>query len=149
MTEARPVVVVGVDGSGASRDALLWAAQQAQLTGGEVHAVIAWEFPPSYGYYSDYTDAELEAQARKTLDEAVAESLGRPPSVPVTFSVIKGHPAEALLDAARSADLLVVGSRGRGAFARILLGSVSQHCVHHATCPVVVVRPRSGQPHRK
>lgn len=141
MTEARPVIVVGVDGSAASKDALRWAARQAQLTGGEVNAMIAWEFPPSFGYYVDYSEAEFVADARKTLDEAVAESLGEPPSVPVTFSVVKGQPAAVLIEASRSADLVVVGSRGRGAFAGMLLGSVSQRCVQHATCPVVVVRP--------
>lgn len=145
MTEARPVVVVGVDGSDASKDALRWAAKQAQLTGGELHAVISWDFPPSYGFYVDYSDAEFDAQARKTLEEAVTEMLGESPSVPVTFSVVKGRPAEVLIDASRSADLLVVGSHGRGAFTGMLLGSVSQHCVQRAACSVLVVRSRAEQ----
>jgi nucleotide-binding universal stress UspA family protein len=143
MTEARPVVVVGIDGSDASKDALRWAAKQAECTNGEVHAVIAWEFPPSYGFYVDYSEAEFEAQARTTLEEAVTEVLGEPPSVPVVFSVVRGRPTEALIGASQSADMLVVGSRGRGAFTGMLLGSVSQHCIQHAACPVLVVRPRT------
>jgi nucleotide-binding universal stress UspA family protein len=144
MTEARSVVVVGVDGSDASKDALRWAAKQAECSNGEVHAVITWEFPPSYGFYVDYSEAEFDTQARKTLEEAVAEVLGKPPSVPVTLSVVKGRPTEALVGASRSADMLVVGSRGRGAFTGMLLGSVSLHCIQHAACPVLVVRPRTG-----
>lgn len=140
MTEARPVVVVGVDGSDASKDALRWAAKQAQLTSGEVHAVIAWQWPFTYGYYTGYSDADFAAQSRETLEEAVTESLGELPPVPVTFSVVEGHPAPVLIEASRSADLLVVGSRGRGAFTAMLLGSVSENCVHHASCPVVVIR---------
>lgn len=140
MPETRPVIVVGIDGSSCSEDALRWAAKQAQLTGAEVHAVIAWQSPSSYGYYVDYSDADAAADAEKTLERVISESLGAPPSAPVTSVVVKGQPAEALVDASRSADLLVVASRGRGAFAGMLLGSVSQHCVQHAACPVVVVR---------
>nr|WP_083212255.1 universal stress protein [Mycobacterium malmoense] len=140
MTDARPVIAVGIDGSEASKDALRWAANQAQLTSGEVHAVIAWQTPSSYGYYVDYFDADAAADARKTLQEVVSSTLGESPSVPVTSRVVKGQPAEVLIEASRSADLLVVGSRGRGAFTGMLLGSVSQHCVQHAACPVLVVR---------
>ena len=142
MTEAamRPVIVIGVDGSEPSKDALRWAAKQAELTGAELHAVTAWRFPPTYGYPVDYSDVDFAAQARKTLVEVVAETLGQTPPVPVTARVIEGHPAAVLIDASRSADLRVVGSRGRGAFTGILLGSVSQQCVLHATCPVLVVR---------
>lgn len=140
MTEARSVVVVGVDGSDASKDALRWAAKQAQLTGGEVQAVIAWQWPLTYGYYGVFSDVDFAAQARTTLEEVIAESLGEPPSVPVISSVVEGHPAAVLIEASRSADLLVVGSRGRGVFTGMLLGSVSESCVHHATCPVLVIR---------
>lgn len=142
MTEAvmRPVIVIGVDGSEPSKDAVRWAAKQAELTGAELHAVTAWRFPPTYGYPVDYSDVDFAAQARKTLEEVVAETLGQTPPVPVTARVIEGHPAAVLIDASRSADLLVVGSRGRGAFTEMLLGSVSQQCALHATCPVLVVR---------
>ncbi|WP_343602552.1 universal stress protein [Mycobacterium sp.] len=149
MSEAHPVVVVGFDGSDASKDALRWAARQAQLTDGEVNAVIAWDFPPTYGFYVDYSEAEFAGHARTTLEEAVAEVLGDPPPVPITVSAVRGRPAEVVIEASQSADLLVVGTRGRGAFTGMLLGSVSQHCVQHAACPVVVVRPRAVSRPRK
>lgn len=139
-SETRPVVVVGVDGSRASKDVLRWAARQAQLTGAELRAVIAWRWPTTYGWAPDYSGFDFAADARKTLEEAVTEALGAAPSVPVIINVIEGHPAEVLIDASRAADLLVVGSRGHGAFTGMLLGSVSQHCVQHATCPVLVYR---------
>lgn len=135
----KPVVVVGVDGSQASKDALRWAAKQAQLTGAEVHAVIAWRWPTTYGWAPDYS-VDFAAEARKKLEEVVADTLGAAPSVPVSISVIEGHPAKALCDASQGTDLLVVGSRGHGAFTGMLLGSVSQHCVQHASCPVLVFR---------
>jgi nucleotide-binding universal stress UspA family protein len=140
MSETRPLIVVGIDGSQGSEDALCWAAKQAQLTGVELRAVTAWQSPSSYGYYVDYSDADAAADAEKTLEQVISKSLGIPPSVPVTSSAVKGQPAEVLIDACRAGDLLVVGSRGRGVFAGMLLGSVSQHCVQHAVCPVVVVR---------
>lgn len=140
MSEVRPVIVVGIDGSKASEDALRWAAAQAQLTAGEVHAVTAWQTPSSYGFYVDYTDADAAADARKTLEHVITEGLGESPSVPVITRVVEGRPAEVLIEASRSADLLVVGNRGRGAFAGMLLGSVSQHCVQDAACPVLVFR---------
>lgn len=140
MNESQSAIVVGVDGSEDSNDALRWAAKQAALTGTEVRAVTAWHSPSSYGYYVDYSDSDAAAYARATLEKAVAAVLGDPPTVPVTLSVVKGKPAKALIDASRSAELLVVGSRGLGGFTGMLLGSVSQQCVHHAACPVVVVR---------
>lgn len=140
MSESRPVVVVGVDGSPSSKDALRWAARQAGLLGGEVHAVTAWRIPATYGAAPDYSDVDFAAQASKMLDEVLAETLGATPPVPVLNSVVEGHPAEVLIEASRPAELLVVGSHGHGAFTGMLLGSVSQHCVHHATCPVVVIR---------
>ncbi len=108
--------------------------------GAELRAVIAWRWPTTYVWAPDYGGFDFAADARKTLEEAVTEALGSPPSVPVTISVTEGHPAAVLFDASRSADLLVVGSQGHGAFTGILLGSVSQHCVQHATCPVLVYR---------
>jgi nucleotide-binding universal stress UspA family protein len=139
--ESRPVIVVGVDGSPLSKQALQWAAKQSQLSAAQLRAVIAWRWPTTYGWAPDYAGFDFAADARKTLEEAVTETLGAPPSVPVSISVIEGHPAPVLIDASRSADLLVVGSHGHGAFTGMLLGSVSQHCVQHATCPVLVYRP--------
>lgn len=133
---------MGLDGSPASKEALRWAVGQAKVVGAELLAVMAWRQPVSYGYLPDYSDADLEGDARKRLEQTVAEVLSADPAVPVTASVVDGHPAPVLIEAARGAELLVVGSHGHGAFVGMLLGSVSQHCVQHAPCPVVVVRPR-------
>ncbi len=133
-------IVVGVDGSQASRDALRWAAHQARLTGAELHAVSAWHVPGGYGWAPDYSDADFAAQARKGLEETVAEVIGGDPGIHVVTAVRQGHPAGVLIDASVGAALLVVGSHGHGAFAGTLLGSVSQHCAQHALCPVLIMR---------
>lgn len=83
---------------------------------------------------------DIETAATKALDETITEVAGARPDVVIRRRVVRGHPAQVLLDAADGAELIVVGSRGHGGFAGALLGSVSQHCVHHANCPVVVVR---------
>ena len=143
----RPRVVVGVDGSASSLAALRWAVRQARLTGGTVDAVIAWQIPGavvSFGLAPAVVSdlAYIEENARKTLDAAIDE-VAAPDDPPVRRLIVRDFPTQALLDASADADLLVVGSRGHGGFAGALLGSVSQHCVHHARCPVVVVR---GEP---
>jgi nucleotide-binding universal stress UspA family protein len=139
-----PRIVAGVDGSPSSRAALRWAAGQARLTGGTVDAVIAWHFPATgnFGWapVSAVDDLDFEEMARKTLDEVIGDLADQAAGVPIRRLVVQGIPAQVLLDAAEGADLLVVGSRGHGGFADALLGSVSQHCVHHAPCPVVVMR---------
>ena len=144
MSSGRPGgrIVVGVDGSASSRAALAWAVRQAALTGATVDAVHAWQVPVSYGYgYAMILPVpDLEKIAGKVLDKAVAEVADLAPGVEIRTMIVEGNPARALLDAAKDADLLVVGSRGHGGFTEALLGSVSQHCVHHADCPVVVIR---------
>jgi nucleotide-binding universal stress UspA family protein len=131
-------VAVGVDGSEESRLALRWAFEYGQMSGAQVEAVIAWRIPPSYGWPASYDDVDLEKQAQETLEDTIRDVLGD--NAPVTRRVEQGHPAPALVAASEHAQLLVIGSRGHGAFAGMLLGSVSQHCVHHAHCPVVVFR---------
>jgi len=133
-------IVVGVDGSPSAQSALRWAAAQARLTGGRVHAMIAWEYPVLYGWGPTYPYQDFAAAAGKVLAESVVQALGPDLEVPVGESVVPGHPAQVLIDASQHAALLVVGSRGHGTFSGTLLGSVSQHCVQHARCPVVVVR---------
>jgi nucleotide-binding universal stress UspA family protein len=92
------------------------------------------------------TDASMEGSfdfrenAEKVLADAISAAADPGSGVPVRALVLEGDPAQVLLDACDGADLLVVGSRGHGGFAEALLGSVSQHCVHHARCPVVVIR---------
>ena len=135
-------VVVGVDGSEESRLALRWAFEYSQMSGAPLEAVIAWKIPASYGWPTSYDDVDLEKRAQETLQETVRDVLGE--SAPVTRRLAHGHPAIALVAASEHAQLLVVGSRGHGAFTGMLLGSVSQHCVQHAHCPVVVIRGHHG-----
>jgi len=138
-------IVVGVDGSPSARDALTWAIRQAELTGASVDAVIAWHYPvmaSGYGWAppSAMEDTDFAGIAEKVLAAEVADSVDPASGVRITTVVSQGNAAEVLLEAARGADLLVLGSRGHGGFAGALLGSVSQHCVHHAPCPIVIIR---------
>jgi nucleotide-binding universal stress UspA family protein len=139
-----PRIVVGVDGSAASRAALRWALGQAELTGAAIDAVVAWQYPVATGGYAwapvaVMDSSDLQEAAEKTLADEVGEVTGGS-TVQVRSRVVEGIAAQALLAASVGAELLVVGSRGHGGFAGALLGSVSQHCVHHATCPVVIIR---------
>ncbi len=146
MAAHAPRIVVGVDGSPSADEALRWAIQQAQLAGGTVDALSAWEYPPSLGGVGMapvgmYDSTDFSQVAASTLAEAIAR-VTDPADAGVTVHsrVAEGNAATVLLAAADGADLLVVGSRRHGSFASALLGSVSQHCVHHARCPVVVIR---------
>ncbi|MGY1633493.1 universal stress protein [Geodermatophilus sp. SYSU D01186] len=131
-------IAVGVDGSPSSEDALRWAAEQARLTGQELHAVTAWGLPLPYD--APVTgEVDWSGDAAAALEKSLATVLGAADAPRVVRHVQEGHPAGVLVDAARDADLLVVGSRGHGRLPGLLLGSVSQHVVAHATCPVVVV----------
>jgi len=146
---ARPRIVAGVDGSPSSMSALGWAIRQAGLTGAAVDAVTAWHYPVAAGGYG-WAPTGLEGgfdfkeNAEKVLADAISDAVDPSSGVPVRARVAEGDPAQVLVDASDGADLLVVGSRGHGGFTEALLGSVSQHCVHHAHCPVVVIR---GQEH--
>jgi nucleotide-binding universal stress UspA family protein len=139
-------IVVGVDGSPHSEEALRWAVGQARLTGRPVDAVISWRFPEDYsiGGAAVLTTFPWEEVATTIVDDTVAQVVGPSDAHRVSRRVEVGHPAEVLLDAAEDAALLVVGSRGRGGFAGLLLGSVSQSVVARAACPVVVVRASAG-----
>jgi nucleotide-binding universal stress UspA family protein len=145
--DAGPRIVAGVDGSPSSLSALRWAVRQAALTGAAVDAVIAWNYAAAAGYGWAPTGTEgsfdFEEDAEKILADAIS-GVVNPGNVEVRALVIAGVPAQVLLDACDGADLLVVGSRGHGGFAGALLGSVSQHCVHHAHCPVAVIRGRDS-----
>jgi nucleotide-binding universal stress UspA family protein len=142
--EAR--IVVGIDGSESSASALRWAIRQAGLTGASVDAVIAWHYPVAAGYAWGAGGMDqgydVKGIAGKTLAGAISNAVGPGSGVRICPRVVEGDPARVLLDAAARAGLLVVGSRGHGGFTEALLGSVSQHCVHHAPCPVVVIRGR-------
>jgi len=133
-------IVVGVDGSLPSNAALAWAVRQAKLTGAVVEAVIAWEIPATYGLTMPAADVDFEGTAAQVAANAIAEVTSPDEPVTIRTKVVQGYPAQVLLDASAGAELLVIGSRGHGGFAEAMLGSVGQHCVHHATCPVVVIR---------
>ncbi|MFF4764503.1 universal stress protein [Streptomyces sp. NPDC001292] len=141
---SKPRVVVGVDGSPSSHAALRWAVRYAGLVGGTVDVVAAWDLPGAYGWSALAVDADFdEAVARQWLSQELSEVLGAEEAASVRALVVRGNTVEVLLTAAEGAEALVVGSRGRGGFARALLGSVSQHVAAHARCPVVIVRPES------
>ena len=144
-----PRIVVGVDGSASSTQALEWAIRHAESTGGEVSAVTAWEYPQFYGSMGwmppENEEGTVEQAARKVLADSIADTAGPEPAVTVHGTVAYGAAAPVLLKEAEGASLLVVGSRGHGGFAGALLGSVGQHCVQHAPCPVVVVRGHDGR----
>ena len=147
MTRRR--VVVGVDGSPCSEKALRWAIALAERTDAEVEAVASWQDPVTTTYAFGLTpvyagDQDWAGITGRCLQESVARAVEElHPRVAIVTRVAEGNPAQVLLDAAASAQLLVVGSRGHGTLAGMLLGSVSQHCVQHAPCPVVVV-PKDG-----
>ena len=132
-------IVVGIDGSESSAEALRWAVAQARLTGAEVTAVMSWELPTSYAWGPVMDATDWEGDTRTALEESITGTLDADDAAKVQRSVVRGHPAHTLLDASAGADLLVVGSRGHGGFAGLLLGSVSQHVIAHASCPVLVV----------
>ncbi len=138
-------IVVGVDGSDQSKGALRWALRQAELTGAAVLAVIAWHYPAMAGGYAWAPVSAMDATdfgeiAAKTLAEVIADEADPASGVQVSTSVVEGNAAQVLLEAAKGAELLVVGSRGHGGFTGALLGSVSQHCAHLSPCPIVIVR---------
>jgi nucleotide-binding universal stress UspA family protein len=141
-----PRVVVGVDRSDGSRDALRAAYEEARMRHATLEVVYAWERPYRWaeGFNAAYAEdlkvftKLAEQHAEDMVDELLAGAR-RPHSVDVV--AIEGYPSAVLLERAADADLLVVGSRGRGGFGSLLLGSVSTACVHHATCAVLVVRP--------
>jgi nucleotide-binding universal stress UspA family protein len=141
-------IVVGVDGSQESLAALRWAGEEARIRGATIVAVTAWEntnvtsMAMPGGLLPPDLSAELRGGAEEMQQKAVTEA-GLDPAA-VETAVVEGGAAWVLLEAARGADLLVVGSRGIGGFKELVLGSVSQQVAHHAGCPVVIVR--DGEP---
>ena len=139
-------IVVGVDGSECAKAALASAAEEAALRGAALRIVSAWEIPPAVfggGLAPTLDQGTLDAfrqGAQGVIDDAVAEATRLQPSVKCDGAAVEGPPAEVLLDEAEGASLIVVGNRGRGGFASLMLGSVSQQVVHHAPCPVLVIR---------
>lgn len=129
--------MVGVDGSCPSKAALAWAVGEAARTGAVVEAVTAY-----YWFPMPIKDIDYKGLAQQVAADAIDDARRGTEPVEIFPRVVEGNAARALLDAAAKADLLVVGCRGRNGFTEALLGSVAQHCIHHATCPVVVIRNR-------
>ncbi|MFJ9700623.1 universal stress protein [Streptomyces fradiae] len=145
-------VVVGVDGSPAGEDAVDFAFAEADLRGAPLVALHAWTtwnapLPAPQGAAVPYANPRgaLAAEEERLLSEALAGRRERHPEVAVEHRLVHGATREALIEASRTARLLVVGARGRGGFTGLLLGSVSQALLHHAECPVAVVRGAAGR----
>ena len=144
-------IVVGVDGSAPSRAALQWAADEAKLRDARLVALHAWAYPPPVAMpgpgLAPLPEPDLAGQlealregAQAELDAALSEAFQGGAPLEIEPKLVEGDAAEALERESRSADLVVVGSRGRSGLAAVLLGSVSEHVVGHAACPVVVVK---------
>jgi nucleotide-binding universal stress UspA family protein len=144
-------IVVGVDGSETSRQALRWAASEAEAHDAELHVVCAWDVPAMGGSagmgagWNIPDSDELREAAQSLVSNVVEEELGSNPPAKVRPSIGRGSTANVLLEASEGADMLVVGSRGLGGFTGLLLGSVSSKMAHHAPCPVVIVRPPASR----
>ncbi len=139
-------IVVGVDGSDKSRRAVEWAYDEAARHGASLTVVTAWHRPalpmtPPYGSIppEDYGNQPRQ-EALEMLERFTSALVPKDPAVDVRTSVEDGKPAKVMIERSKEADVIVVGSRGHGGFVGMLLGSVSQHLVAHAQCPVVVVR---------
>ncbi|WP_078603061.1 MULTISPECIES: universal stress protein [unclassified Streptomyces] len=127
-------------GSSRKGDALRWAEHHARRVGGVVEAIYVWDTPSARGYTGPAIDPELDLQqARERFAEELSAAFPGERPARLREHLVEGDPSEALIQASEGAELLVVGRRGRGAFARAMLGSVSQRCAQHAACPVVVV----------
>jgi nucleotide-binding universal stress UspA family protein len=138
-------IVVGVDGSESSKDALTWAARQAKLTGATLAVISAWEDTSIWGRSPGWLPGvDPAAETMAALNETISEVLGSEPGVDLTTAIIEGHAAPRLLEESKTATLIVVGSSGRGEFAGMLLGSVSEFLVTHASCPVAIIRDHGG-----
>jgi len=137
------VIVVGIDGSEHSKAALRWAVKEAELRGASLREVHAWQVYPALYPGTTITARdfdEVRAQASSFVEEFVAEVVPEHEGVEIEAVAVQGESvAPALVDNSADAELQVVGSRGLGGFRGLLLGSVSQQCVHYASCPVVVL----------
>lgn len=142
-------VVVGVDGSPQSKQALRWAAGFAAATGARIDAVAAWQYPVSYGWSAVPLGWNPEQDTEKTLTETVDEVFGADRPADLHLVVRAGYAVTVLLEAAKGATMVVVGSRGHGGFAGMLIGSVSAALAEHATCPVLVVHGDQAPPARR
>ncbi|MGA8114010.1 MAG: universal stress protein [Actinocatenispora sp.] len=138
--QQEPRIVVGLDGSQPSKQALRWAARQAQLMHAQLEVITTWDVPALYGWTGSEDLREMEDAARTVVTDSIEEVLGADAGPYLSARVVQGNAARVLIDASRRASLLVVGSRGHGGFTEALLGSVGQHVTQHAHCPVLITR---------
>lgn len=138
-------IVVGVDGSEPSIEALRQAQRLATPLGAKVLANAYWDYPQVYAGYVMMGIEGFEERAGEILDEAVRTAFGDETPSNVVPTLVRGHPRESLIEATREADMVVVGRRGHGGFGGLLLGSVSSALVAHAHCPVLVVHTPDEQ----
>ncbi|MBB5750287.1 universal stress protein [Micrococcus sp. TA1] len=142
MDESKPVVV-GVDGSDQSIEALREGKIMADLMNAPLMAVAAWQWPAASGEIPELVGYDPEQEARQRLDGTLAEAFGDEPPASLQTVVQKGQPAQVLTELSKGARMLVVGSRGRGGFRGLLLGSVSSAVGAHAACPVLIMHGRT------
>jgi nucleotide-binding universal stress UspA family protein len=134
-------IVVGIDGSAASIDALGWAGRQAHLTHSTLEMIMTWDWPATLGWAMYLPEGYDPSEGMpEILSKAAGDLRTTYPDIEITTRVVQGHPAPLLVEASKGADLLVVGSRGHGEFVGMLIGSVSEYCATYAHCPVLVHR---------
>ena len=144
------LIVVGVDGSEGAKAALHFALEEAKLRQATLRAVHTWQIRYSGGFGMEGfgpvipADFEVRRTAEGVLHDVLQEAVPDADGIAIERRVAEGGAATVLIDESRNADLLVVGSRGLGGFAGLLLGSVSQQCAHHAACPVAIVHAGTG-----
>jgi nucleotide-binding universal stress UspA family protein len=142
MANENAPILVGVDGSRSSVEALQYAANLAKALDAPLRVVTAWEYPALVAYYPT-GDWSPENEAASVLATSILEAFGKTPPNGLTKELVEGPAARRLIEESEHSRMLVLGSRGAGGFARLLLGSVSATCAEHAHCPVLVVRPPS------
>jgi nucleotide-binding universal stress UspA family protein len=147
----KDVIVVGIDGSESSQEALAWALAEARSRDGQVRVVAAWHVESMVYAAAPFVppvEGGIGQSFERVAQSAIAESLeaagDATEGIDIERSIVEGAAARVLIQEAENAELLVVGSRGRGGFAALLLGSVSEQCARHAACPVVIVRHRDS-----
>jgi nucleotide-binding universal stress UspA family protein len=146
------VIVVGVDHSEGAKEALRFALEEAKLRHATLRVVHAWQYAHigATGLEGSYPALggdikELRDAAERDLDATLQEAIPETATIEIQRRVVEDRPAAALVDESRAAEMVVVGSRGHGGFAGLLLGSVSQQVAHHAACPVVIVHKKGEQ----
>lgn len=146
LMDPQPTIVVGVDGSNCSRIALRWANRLALGLDARLLAVTAWSYPVGYGWTPNPEDWNPREEAVRVLRDTVQAALGHDRATAVAYAVDEGNAARVILEHARDALMIVVGSRGHGGFAGLLMGSVSAGVSQHAGCPVLVVHDDATVP---